>query len=187
LAASMPQYRFTADQYERMIEVGILTKYNYVELIHGEIVVVPPISPPHAYCSMMLNDLITPNVPDEVIVAVRGPIRLSDDSVPQPDVALLKFARYVHAYPRAGDVYMVIEIADTTRGYFDDVKLPLYAAAGIPETWLVDLVANRIERHAQPEADGYHLITCFGRGSLVESVAVPTLSVSADVILGIDA
>jgi len=77
-------------------------------------------------------------------------------------------------------------VSDTTRDYDRETKLPLYAAAGIPETWLVDLVANRIERHTEPEPDGYHLIARFGRRALVESVIVPSLTVSADIVLGID-
>ncbi|MCA1668703.1 MAG: Uma2 family endonuclease [Thermomicrobia bacterium] len=184
--ATMPYFRFTADEYERMIEVGILTKYHHVELIRGEIIMMHPISPPHAFCSMMLTDLLVPSVPDEIRVAARCPIRFSDESIPQPDVALLRFARYTHAYPRAGDVHMMVEIADTTRAYDHEVKLPLYAAAGIPEVWLVDIAADRIERHTEPGADGYQLIRHFGRGTAVESVVIPTLAIPVDEILGSD-
>jgi len=186
MAMLLPHHRFTADEYERMIEVGILTKYHHVELIRGEIITMEPNSPPRAFCSMMLTDLLVPSVPDEIRVAVRSPIRLSDESIPQPDMALLRFARYTHAYPKAGDVHIVIEIADTMRAYDRDVKLPIYAAAGIPEAWVVDIAADRIERHTEPAADGYQLIRHFGRGSVVESVVIPTLAIPVDEILGSD-
>jgi Uma2 family endonuclease len=182
----MPYYHFTAGEYERMIEVGILTKYDHLELIRGEILTLEPISPPHAFCSMMLTDLLVPNAPDEVRVTVRSPIRLSDESVPQPDVTLICAAGYEPAYPGAGDVHIVIEIADRTPEFDRNTKLPLYAAAGIPEAWIVDIAAERIERHTEPAADGYQLIRHFGRGTVVESVAIPTVAIPLDAVLGGD-
>ncbi len=149
------RHRFTADEYERMIEVGILTKYHHVELIWGEIITIEPNSPPHAFCSMMLTDLLVPSVPDEIRVAVRSPIRLSDESMPQPDVALIRSAQYVCTYPKAANVHMVIEIADTRQEYDREVKLPMYAAAGVSEAWLIDLKENRIERYTEPSQNFY--------------------------------
>ena len=69
----MPHHHFTADEYERMIAVGILTKYHHVELIRGEIIAMQPISPSHAFCSMMLSDLLVPSLHGEIRVAVPDP------------------------------------------------------------------------------------------------------------------
>lgn len=184
--ATMPYFRFTADEYERMIEVGILTKYHHVELIRGEIIMMHPISPPHAFCSMMLADLLVPSVPNGIRVAVQGPIRLSDESIPQSDVALLRFARYTQAYPTASDVHLVIEIADTTRAYDHEVKLPLYASAGIPEAWLIDPTENRIERHTEPGANFYRQVVLFLAGDTATSTIVPNIALPVDTVLGLD-
>ncbi len=86
---------------------------------------------------------------------VQNPIRLPDESEPQPDLALLTFGRYTRVLPSPSDVLVVIEVSDTTRVYDRETKFPIYAAAGIPEAWLVDLGGNRIERHTEPGADGY--------------------------------
>ncbi len=186
MAMPMPHYRFTVDQYERMIEVGILTKYHHVELIRGEIITMHPIRPPHAFCSMMLTDLLVPSVPDEIRVAAQCPIRLLDESIPQSDVALLHFARYTHAYPKADDVRLVIEIADTMRAYDHDVKLPLYAAAGIPEAWLIDLTDNRIERHTEPGANFYRQVVRYWGDDTVTSTIVPNIAIPVKSVLGLD-
>jgi len=179
-------YRFTADQYVQMIEAGILTKYHKVELIHGDIVMLTKITAPDASAVMMLNDVLRPQLSEDVRVGVRSPLRVADDSIPQPDMTLIRDARYWKAYPTARDTFVAIEVADTTPEFDRAVKLPLYAAAGIPEAWLVDIAADRIERHTEPAADGYQLIRHFGRGTLVESVAIPAVTIPVDEILGID-
>lgn len=186
MTVPMPHHQFTADKYEQMIAVGILTKYDHVELIRGEISAMHPISPPHAFCSMMFSNLLISTMPDEVLVTVRGPIRLSDDSVPQPDIALVRFARYIHAYPKANDVHMVVEIADMTLQHERETKVPLFASVGIPETWLVDLNSNHIERHSEPTAYGYRQITQFGHGDTIVSLTVPEAVISVDAVLGLD-
>lgn len=186
MALTMPHFCFTADQYVQMIEVGILTKYHKVELIHGDIVALTKITAPDASAVMMLNDVLRPQLPEGVRIGVRMPLRVADDSIPQLDMALIRDARYWKAYPTARDTFVAIEVADMTPEFDREVKLPLYATAGIPEAWLVDIAANRIERHTEPAKDGYQLIRHFGCGAVVESVAVPSLVIPVDEILGSD-
>lgn len=184
MVASITRYRFSREDYERMGAAGILSEDDRVELIQGEIVVMSPIGPPHNDAVAMLTRLIVPRVSGDVLVMVQGAIRLPTDSEPQPDLALVRFRRYREALPAADDVLLVIEVSDTTLAYDRDVKLPLYAAAGIPEAWLVDLQGGRIERHAEPGDDGYRVIVRFGRGAVVTSTVVPGLEIPVDTILG---
>ncbi len=186
MALPMPHHRFSITEYERMVEVGILTEDDRVELINGEIIAMSPIGPRHVDSVGILSRLLTFAVPSDVLVLVQSPVRLPDTTEPEPDIALVRFARYRRALPEPNDVFALIEVSDTTRDYDRNTKLPLYAAAGIPEAWLVDIAADRIERHTEPAADGYQLIRYFGRGTLVESVAVPTLAIPVDEILGSD-
>jgi len=186
MVVPMQRYRFTVDQYERMGTAGILAEDSRVELINGEIIAMSPIGPRHADCVAMLTRLLARQAPDTVLVAVQNPIRLPDATEPQPDLSLLRFARYTRTLPIASDALVVVEVSDTTLDYDRQTKLPLYAAAGIPEAWLVDLGANRIERHTEPTADGYQLVRYFGRGVAVESVAIPTLTIPVNEVLGSD-
>lgn len=186
MAQPVSHHRFTVDEYEQMVEVGILTEDDHVELIHGEIIAMSPIGPRHVDSVAILSRLLTFAAPGDVLVLVQSPIRLPDTTEPEPDIALVRFARYRRALPEPSDIFALIEVSDTTRDYDRNTKLPLYAAAGIPEAWIVDIAADRIERHTEPAADGYQLIRHFGRGAVVESVIIPTLTIPVDEVLGSD-
>lgn len=184
---SAPQhFRFTADQYVRMIEAGILTKYDKCELIHGEIIAIGKTTAPDAVAVMMLTDIIYPRVWDDMLLGVRGPLRVSNDSIPQPDIALIRETYTRGTYPTARDAPLVIEVAETTQEFDREVKLSLYAAAGIPEAWLVDIANHRIERHTEPDSEGYRHCRRYFRGQSVESVAIPGLVVPVDRVLPTD-
>ena len=93
MTTSLPRYRFTVAEYERMGAAGIFGAEARVELVGGEVVAMSPIGPPHADSVAMLVRLLTRKVPEEVLVIVQSPIRLSDDSEPQPDLAMVRFSR----------------------------------------------------------------------------------------------
>ena len=174
--------RFTVDDYHRMGEAGILTEDDRVELIGGAIVEMSPIHDPHVRAVNYLNEfLILRLAGGDVTVSIQNPIRLSDDTEPQPDVAVLRGRG--RGLADAADVLLVIEVADTTRRYDRTVKLPLYAAAGIPEAWLVDLVARTIERHTEPRDGRYQQRTVARRGESLASTALPAVILSVDAVL----
>lgn len=79
----------------------------------------------------------------------------------------------------------MIEVSDTTLAYDRETKLPLYARAGIPEAWLVDLAAGRIERHSDPGITGYRAILRVERGETVHSTVIPTLAIPVDTVLDV--
>ena len=184
MVASMPRYRFTVDDYEQMISAGILRDDDRLELVAGEIIVMSLIGPRHNDTVAMFNRLLVTRAPADVLVTVQGPIRLPNNSEPQPDLVLVRFRRFRDALPTPADVLVVIEVSETTLAYDRDTKLPLYAAAGIPEAWLADLQANRVERHAEPTPNGYRVITRFARGTVVTSTVVPGLEIPVDTVLG---
>lgn len=176
--------RFTADEYRRMAEAGILAEDERIELIAGEIVEMSPIGVRHADCVIALTNLLGALVGREVSSSVQNPIRLATDGEPQPDLALLRQGRYRQALPTADDVLLLIEVADSSRDYDRKVKLPLYAAAGIAEVWLVDLVAETIERYTEPRDGRYSRLVVAGRGATSTSIVLPALAIPVDDILG---
>lgn len=143
-----------------------------------------PIGIRHADCVNELNDVLTELVGRQVRISVQNPIRLGGGGEPQPDVALLKRGRYRQAHPTPADILLVSEVADSSRDYDRTAKLPLYAAAGIPEAWLVALVAETIERHSAPHAARYNLIALAGRGQSLASTVLPALTIPVDAVLG---
>ncbi|HEX8069660.1 MAG TPA: Uma2 family endonuclease [Pyrinomonadaceae bacterium] len=175
------KYYFTVAQYERMAEVGVLSPDCRVELIEGEIVKMSPIGKRHAACVNRLNRLLGQALGTAAIVSVQNPIRLDDYSEPQPDVALLKPRAdfYEQALPAPADVLLVIEVCDTTLEYDRQIKLPLYARAGLPEVWLVNLADEQIETYAHPAADAYQTNARHQRGADVQAHTIAGLHPAA--------
>ncbi len=180
----MPRHRFTTADYEQMIAIGILDEDDRVELIDGEIITMSPIGPLHVDSVMILTEVLSQQVAGLARISVQSPIQLPNDSQPQPDITLVRYKRYRGTLPTPDDIFIVIEVADSTLAFDRDTKLPLYAAAGIPEAWLVDLNAGTIERHTQPGSAGYRAILRAGRGEDLSSLALPSVTVAVDAIFG---
>jgi Uma2 family endonuclease len=122
----------------------------------------------------------------EVIVRVQSPIRLSKTSLPQPDVSILRADPdfYVDGHPTPADVYLVIEVVDSTEKRDRELKLPLCAQAGIPEVWLVYRRRAVVVQHLDPQGGVYQRIREFKRGSSISPAAFPNVVIAVDDILG---
>lgn len=185
MSVEIARHSFTVDEFERMGAAGIFHPNDRLELIEGEIVEMPPIGPRHAgvvaYLSKLLNRLF-----NNLIVITQSSIRLDDFSEPQPDVALLRWRDdfYRHAHPTPADVLLVVEVADTTVESDRQVKIPLYARAGIPEAWLVNIPGERIEVYSDPEGETYRQVRRFGRGRRARSQTLEGLGVGVGEVLG---
>ena len=152
---SRVHHRFTVNEYDEMIARGILNENDRVELIRGEIVDKMPIGPRHAACVKRLNALFQLLYRGRWTVSVQDPIAF-DDSKPEPDIALLRPRDdyYSEGTPQPSDILLVIEVADSSLDFDRDTKAALYAEAGIPEYWIVNLIDNCVEVHRGPKADG---------------------------------
>lgn len=173
--------RFTVEDYHRMGEAGIFTEDDRVELLEGEIYAMSPINDPHAGSVNRLTIRLARSVGEDILVSVQNPVRLAGNSEPQPDLALIRAT--VTGVPRAADALVVIEVADSSRAYDRGRKMPLYAAAGIPELWLVDLVARAIERYSDPGDGRYRQLTTFGPGETLTSTVLPGIAIAVDEVL----
>ena len=168
--------RFTRQEYHRMAEVGILKPTDRVELIRGEIVEMSPIGRRHYAFVNNLSHLLTMGLTGRAIVAVQGPIVLADDTEPEPDLAVIRrrIPSYKDREAHTEDAFLVIEVAESSLAYDRSTKLRLYAAAGIPEYWVVDCVAESIEVHRTPHEDGYREVArVVGPTATVAPLAFP--------------
>jgi Uma2 family endonuclease len=177
---------FNVDDYYRMAEAGLFSEGDRVELIEGEVVEMSPIGKRHAGSVNRLNKLLNRNVGELAIVSVQNPIGINDFSEPQPDLTLLKPRAdfYSNSHPVPADVLVVIEVCDTSVEYDRNVKLPLYARAGIPEAWLLILPDDTIEVYLNPKDGKYQKVQRLKRGRTLVSHTVPGLKFSVDEILG---
>lgn len=178
--------RFTADEYCRMAEVGILPETGRFELIDGEIIEMSPIGSRHHSRILRLTSLFNKRLGDSVILSVQGSVRLSLYSQPQPDLALLKpradFYEAAHAGPE--DILLVVEVAETSFTYDSKVKVPLYAGAGIAEYWLLDVRKNVLVVRTDPVEGEYPKVRVLRHGDTVTLQKLPRVTFSVDEILG---
>ena len=186
MAVSLTRRRFTASEYNRMAEAGILSEDDRVELIDGEIVEMAPIGRRHAGAVNRINDQFTRGFATEALTAVQNPVRLGEHSEPQPDVALLRRRPdfYASAHPTPADVLLLVEVAETSAAADRQVKIPLYARGGIPEVWLTDLDQDAITVYRDPSANGYGTVFTVRRGEQLAPLAFPDRLLTAADILG---
>lgn len=177
---------FTVEEYHRMAEAGILHEDDHVELIEGEIFEMAAVGSRHAACLDRLTKLFTQRFNEDAIVRVQSPIYLPDNSEPEPDLALLRSRDdfYAGGHPAPEDVLLVVEVSETSVEYDSEVKLPLYARAGIPEVWLVNLPERKIEVHSRPVDGEYRQSTRYRSGDSLTSATVSAPGLPAAEILG---
>jgi Uma2 family endonuclease len=186
MSVQLAKRYFNVTEYYRMAEAGILTADDRVELIEGEIVKMSPIGSLHAACVKRLNKFLQRQFGDAAVIGVQDPIRLNDFSEPEPDVALLRPRAdlYAQGHPTPGDVLLIVEVADTTVLSDRNVKVPLYARAGIPEVWLIDLPQEVVEIYARPAEGVYQVQRQARRGEQLTAETLPQLSLTVDAVLG---
>lgn len=186
MAVQLPRLRLTVEQYERINEAGIWGEQQRVELINGEMIEMSPVGGPHVWCVNRLGALLVRANQEDLILSVQNPIRLTNDSEPQPDVAWVRWREDLDYSipPLAQDVALVIEVADTTLGYDRDVKMPLYAEAGIPEALLVRLNEKRITHYVQPQNGEYRVQHDYHPGQMVHLQTIPGVALAVDDVLG---
>ena len=173
------KHPISAEEYLRMGAAGVFAPEARLELIEGEIIEMAPIHPPHAGRVMKLNELFVQRAGGRAIVLVQSPLIISGRSVPQPDLALLRPRAdyYSRSHPTVSDVFLVVEVADTTLAFDVGTKVPLYARCGIPEAWVVDVNESAIHVFRDPDERGYRSASAARVPERVVCAALPEVAV----------
>lgn len=172
LEAGVAKHRFTVEEFRKMGEAGIFAEDDRMELVEGEIVEMTPIGWRHVESVNALTGLLADlRETGHFVVSVQNPLVLGEYGEHYPDLVLYREGVRGRV-PEAGDALVVVEVADTSISYDRNVKLPLYARAGVPEAWLVDLRAGAIEVHSAPRAGGYGTVRTYARGEMVHSATL---------------
>jgi Uma2 family endonuclease len=187
MPAEIVRKLFSVEEYDRMVEVGILTEYDRVELIEGEILEMSPIGPRHSACTDRATMLFAPQLLGKAIVRIQGPIRLSNNTKPQPDVILLTPREDFYAFGGGAvtkDALLVIEVAETSIRYDRGPKLALYAKYGVQEVWIEDLNTDSLLVFRDRDSKGYKTCLVLQPTESVAPVAFPELVLSVAALLG---
>ena len=168
--------RFTVAEYYALGEAGILCEDERVELLDGEIIVMPPIGDNHMFSTDELTMMFVPPLVGRAKVRVQGSVILNDESMPEPDFAILAN----RPEPRVGpyhpdEVHLLVEVADSSLYYDSGRKLSRYAAAGIREVWIVNLRSRRVVSYADPSGSAYTTVRTFQPGESISPQAFPDM------------
>ena len=186
MAVRLTKRLFTTREYHRMAEAGVFSESDRLELIAGEVLTMSPIGSRHAACVDRLNALFHRQIGDAAIIRTQNPVVLDEHTELQPDLALLRPRAdfYAEAHPEPNAIILVAEVLETSAHYDRQAKLPLYAMAGIPEVWLIDLPAGGVECHRQPAGREFQQINCLGRGEPLSPLGFPSAVLYVEEILG---
>jgi Uma2 family endonuclease len=186
-APPIERRKFRVDEYQKMVQLGILPEESGWEIIAGEIIKKIPIGSKHAGTVKRISEVIRDVIGKAAIISVQDPIHLDDYNEPEPDIALLRRRGdfYTESHPIPMEILVLIEVSDSTVKYDRETKKTLYAEHEIGEFWLVDLTNKTIEIHTQPRRGIYHNIQIFAQDEELESNAVEDLRLNVNEILGL--
>ena len=178
--------RFTLTEWDAMVEAGIFDEDERIELIEGEILCMAPIGILHAWVVTRLNNWFSRRLPETMLVRVQDPIHLPEHSEPEPDLVIVPahLAEQGSRHPIPDDIRLLIEVASSSLGFDREIKLPLYAAAGISEVWIVDIDGQRVLVYRAPRRGRYAEQRVVERGGTLTPLAFPELTLTLDDVLG---
>ncbi|MCY7278051.1 MAG: Uma2 family endonuclease [Phormidesmis sp. CAN_BIN44] len=167
--------KWSVEDYHRIIECGILTPADQVELLEGVIVQSNPQRSPHAATTKCASDYLREMLRGQVIARVQLPITLPPDSEPEPDIAIVRLERrkYFDRHPQPDDILFLAEVADSTLNEDRTRKAKLYAKANICEYWVIDVNKRQVLGFRRSNGDRYSEEFTLSENDSIELVAFP--------------
>lgn len=170
---------WNVDEYHRMLETGIITAEERVELIEGQVIPMSAKNPPHAATTLCASDYLKRLLAEVALVRVQDPIQLNQYSEPEPDIAVVRIdsRKYVTHHPQPNEVFLLIEVADTTLESDRKQKAPLYAQAGIIDYWILDVNQYKVYVFREPNLAGYNQQFILDENATFSLIAFPEIAV----------
>ncbi|MEG4487318.1 Uma2 family endonuclease [Microcoleus sp. D2_18a_B4] len=165
----------TVQEYHRMAEIGIFEEDERVELLAGQIVKMAAKGTAHSAAVTRTEKLLENRLGERVLVRLQDPVRLNDYSEPEPDLAVVvpDPLYYEDHHPTPSEVYLIIEVADTTLRTDLGIKANLYAQSGIADYWVLDVNNRQLHVFREPTQDGYESIVVLGDDASISPLQFP--------------
>jgi Uma2 family endonuclease len=178
--------RLDVDEYHKLIEAGVLGEDEHVELLEGVMLSMPPHGPPHASVVGTLNMLFAVAAGRDRMVRCQLPLTIGDANEPEPDFAIVPAEEGRRRDRHPSTALLVVEVAHSSLRVDRVLKTRLYASAGVPEYWIVDVAREVVEVYRDPDAASgvYRTLNTLGRGDALGTPALPQLNVSVDEVFG---
>ena len=148
---------WTVDEYHRMAEVGIFEPSERVELLEGKIICILTKGISHRSAVGRTNKLLQNRLGNQAWIAVQDPVKLNERSEPEPDIAVVKIdpLDYADHHPTPTEIYLIIEVADSSLKLDTEIKAKAYSQAGIKDYWVLDVVKRELIVFRNPTTEGY--------------------------------
>lgn len=180
--------QITVEEYDAMIENGVFDENDQIELLNGVIIEKMPKGTKHATLNDIIATYLINRLGEKVCVKNQNPIWLDEFSEPEPDIVLAKppFERYFDAHPTPNEIFLILEIADSTLGYDRNTKGAAYSRAGIRQYLLLNVQEKTLEDYREPGADGFQSKQTYRAGQTFNLVAFPDISLNVDDFLPVE-
>lgn len=171
---------WTVDEYHQMIETGILDEDDRVELLEGQIIEMSPQIPLTAATTQTASDYLSNVLTGLAYIRMQLPITLRPNSEPEPDIAVVRIDpdRYFDHHPTADEIFLLVEVANTTLAKDRRQKVRAYAHANIPEYWILDVNERQVYVFREPGNDTYQQEIILNESAIFSMVAFPEIEVS---------
>jgi Uma2 family endonuclease len=167
--------RFSREAYQRMFEAGVFGVSARVELLNGEIVMMSPIGPEHVAVISIFNEFFASCLPDTMQCRIQAPVVLSNHSEPEPDLAIVRRRpdNYRREHPSLSDIFLIIEVAQSSRQRDLDWKRRVYAGSSISEYWVTDVDEQLLVVHRTPSGGDYQQVEPMNVGRRIAPLCAP--------------
>lgn len=178
-------YRMTVEKYHQLVEAGIFSKHDQVQLLKGRLVEMTPKGVRHATTVRRTNRVFNRLFGEQSVISVQDPITLNDDSEPEPDVVLSRLpdVRYMLHHPKPEDIYVVFEAADSTLAYDRDELGPLLAQNGVLQFCLLNIRGRELEDYREPSPNGYRTKRTYSETENFSLAAFPDIQIQVSDLL----
>jgi Uma2 family endonuclease len=179
-----PELRnFSRRDYDNMIRAGIIGEDEHVELIGGRIVAMSPEGPGHAGAIDLCAEALRQAFGAGYTVRVQHPLAVGAEDEPEPDLAVVRGGPRDHLAEHPHTAVLVVEVAESSLAYDRDDKALLYARAGVPGYWIINLVDRRTEVHRDPTPAGYRSVVSLALGDEIAPIAAPAAPIAVASLL----
>jgi Uma2 family endonuclease len=158
------------DEYDQLVLAGAFEDER-IELLDGALVATSPEGTEHAWIIQLLNRLLARGLPQHLALRVAAPWAAGDRSEPEPDIAVIPAGDYRRDHP--GEAVLVIEVSRSSLVKDLGLKARIYAAAGVPEYWVIDVESSAVHRHTEPSPEGYRSVERHDAGATLDAAGVP--------------
>ena len=184
MSALAATYKFTTEDFYHLYETGLFNSQDRIELLNGEIIIMQAIGSRHAQALTNLISEFGEQARRRFMLSPQNPVELERYSMPQPDLTLVPMSRRTaRRHPTPEEVFLIIEVADSSLAYDREEKRRAYATTGIREFWLLNLVDDVLEIYRQPEGNAYREQLTIPADGTASPLAFPDVTIAlADIL-----